>query len=264
MNSTSKEFAPTQMISRVVLVGCGGTGSVWASAICRIIYDLSERGQHIPELWFVDHDKVEHKNVGRQMFVESEIGRYKADVLARRFNLSLGLNIQWFAEPFDAQKHAHVSTLLCGAVDNHLARRALARANCTWIDAGNHRTAGQVIVGNTDKAHAVVSAFKAARVAYLPNAALLFPSLLEPEPIQQEQPQPDLSCADLVVRGEQHLLINTLMASVAAQYTYLLLNHEPVKSFMTYVDGETLSMRSIPVSLEDLSVYLPTFDREVA
>ena len=117
------------------------------------------------------------------MFSPSEVNAFKAETLARRFNLALGLNIIWHNEPFDAQKHARsYGTLLCGAVDNHEARLELSKAqNAVWVEAGNHATAGSVIIGNSNDKQAVVREIKAGRFHYLPTATTLFPSLLEPE-----------------------------------------------------------------------------------
>ena len=82
-----------QQLSEVVLVGCGGTGSQVARTLCRIIYDLRRRGHHTPSIKFVDPDFVEAKNVGRQMFTESCVGKNKAKTLASKFNVAMGLNI---------------------------------------------------------------------------------------------------------------------------------------------------------------------------
>ena len=83
-----------QQISEVVLVGCGGTGSQVARTLCRIVYDLRRRGHHVPSIKFVDPDVIEAKNVGRQMFTEADIGKFKfkATTLATRFNLAMGLS----------------------------------------------------------------------------------------------------------------------------------------------------------------------------
>src|SRR5258708_1401940 len=132
-----------QNVSEIVLVGCGGTGAVWARAIARIVYDMARRRQHVPAISFVDGDRVEEKNCGRQMFVPAEIGQFKAEGLARRFNLALGLPSHWHNEPFDAQKHIpNYGTLLGGAVGNHLARAEMAKVKGLWIDARNEQAYG--------------------------------------------------------------------------------------------------------------------------
>src|SRR5258707_9382241 len=208
-------FSPDNHFAEIVLVGLGGTGSQWARTLCRIVYDLRRRRQHIPQIRFVDLDRIEAKNVGRQMFTQADVGAYKAEVLARRFNLALGLGITWHNEPFRAEKHARsYGTLLCGAVDNHEARLELSQVrNAVWVDAGNHVTAGQVVVGNSSDREQVLRNIQADHFNYLPNAALVFPSLLEPEPLAEPPPIATLSCADLIELNQQHLLINDLMGS---------------------------------------------------
>src|SRR5450432_3868132 len=142
-------FNNGQMIQSITLVGLGGTGSQVARSLCRVVYDLKQRRKHIPTLRFVDPDRVENKNLGRQAFSAGDIGDFKSAVLARRFSYSLGLEIEYFTEPFNAEKHSDRGTLLIGAVDNHLARREMAHADILMLDCGNHKTGGQIVLGNT-------------------------------------------------------------------------------------------------------------------
>ncbi len=256
MISQPARFDPPQMIQEVVLVGAGGTGSQLARSICRIVYDLKRRRKHIPTIRIVDPDRIEISNVGRQLYTQAEAdaGAYKAESLARRFNYSLGLAVEWFNEPFDADKHAGRYSLICGAVDNHLARREIARAECLTLDCGNHAESGQIVLGNTDDLELVRQCIHTGRYHYLPNFTLLFPALLEPDPAPV--PQPAASCAELVETGAQSLLINDLIATVAAQYVYKLLNHEPVTTFLSFCDAGSLNVKSIPLTADNLRVYL--------
>jgi len=248
-----------QNISEVVLVGLGGTGSQTARSLCRIVYDLRRRGHHTPSLKFVDPDVIEMKNVGRQMFTEADLGKNKATTLARRFNLAMGLSIVAYPEPFDADKHAsRYGTLVIGCVDNHVARLELSKVTGLWLDSGNDRTSGQVSIGNTSNPAEVRRCIKSEQFTHLPNAALLFPQLLEPEttPKPIPTPAPAASCADLVEMGDQALLVNDMIGIVAGEYVYKLLNRLPVLSFLTYVDTESLSMRSVSITSETLQSYL--------
>ena len=246
-----------QQISEVVLVGTGGTGSQVARTLCRIVYDLKRRGHHTPTLKFVDPDTVEPKNVGRQMFTESDIGKPKATTLAARFNLAMGLGIVAYAEPFDADKHAsRYGSLVVGCVDNHLARREINKVIGLWLDTGNDKTNGQVCLGNTSKPDEVKRAIKANQFSYLPNAALLFPQLLEPEPTHISPPTSAASCADLLATGDQALLVNDMVGIVASEYLHKLLNRLPVPTFLTYVDTEALSMRSVSITHANINTFL--------
>lgn len=255
-------FDPDMHLKNIVIVGLGGTGSQLSRSVSRMLYDMRSRNLTIPHLTFVDPDRVEAKNVGRQMFTVADIGQYKAECLARRFNRALGLDITWYNEAFDPNKntesyYSRPQHLLCGAVDNHEARRALAAADGVWLDCGNHFSSGQVVIGTTDEALLIQNALahlnKENQLRVLPNAALVFPQLLEPE----ETRQPELSCAELVELGEQHLLINDLVATVAAQYVFKLLHRQPITSFLTYVDLDGLTMRSVPITSEDIRAYVP-------
>lgn len=257
-------FDAGQDIRSIILVGLGGTGSQWARSICRMVYDMRARNLQTPNITFVDPDVVEAKNVGRQMFTVADIGKYKAEVLARRFNAALGLQIVWHNEPFLWEsEYGSGGQLICGAVDNHEARKAIVKANALWIDAGNHFDSGQVIIGNSYRRGDLALALKTPRfkeleklsnhglTTRLPAASLVFPQLLEPEP----PGVPQQSCADLVQFGDQHILINDWLANVAATYTYKLLYRQPIASHMTYIDAAGMNVSSKSITRELLTEY---------
>lgn len=246
-------FDPTNNLSNIVLVGCGGTGAQWARSIARIVYDMKRRRLHAPSITFIDPDRVEEKNVGRQLFTYGDIGQFKAEVLARRFS-ALGLEIEWKNRAFKPKDDTGYGTIICGAVDNHEARASIAKADGIWIDCGNSRQAAQVVIGNENSRKnwdKYISKATDDHYRYLPTAAVLFPQLLEPD----TEPEPELSCADLTAIGEQQLLINDMVANVASQYLWKLLNRQPITTFMTFIDAEGLSMRSFP--LTEVKDYLP-------
>ena len=83
-------FDPHLYIQQIVIVGLGGTGAQAARIAGRILYDMRRRRMQTPPLLLIDPDRVEEKNVGRQMFTPADIGAYKAAVVGRRLNLALG------------------------------------------------------------------------------------------------------------------------------------------------------------------------------
>jgi hypothetical protein len=126
------------------------------------------------------------------------------------------------------------------------------------VNAGNHFNAGQVVIGSTSD-HETALCYtdgQNGRYSYLPNAGLLFPALFEPEPQAKPQPEPERSCAELVVAREQDLLINDWMAAITSQYVYKLLHRQPITSFVSYVSADDMSVRSVPICGGELSVYL--------
>ncbi len=253
----SRYFDPSIYLRTVTLVGLGGTGSQLARLLARILYDMKRARMHTPSLRFIDPDRVESKNCGRQSFCDAEVGQYKVEVLARRYNFALGLDIGWIPEPVSAKHHfrGEQGHLVIGAVDNEAARSELAAISGIWLDCGNHFNTGQVILGSTGEREVALRALSAPGdvVRTLPNAALLFPQLLQPEPIPTSQPQ---SCTDLLANGEQHLLVNDWIATVAAQYIYKLLRRQRIESFMTYVNVDTLTTKSLPITADEIRAYL--------
>ena len=252
-------FEPRHAINHVVVVGVGGTGSALARSIARIIYDMNRRNLHVPRFTLIDPDIVEEKNVGRQMFTPADIGRNKAVLLSRRFNLALGLSSTAIPEPFNPEHHPNgPGTLLVGCVDNHEARRMLAQAECTcWLEQGNHLQSGQSICGTISDRTRILDALdrmdrQGGVIHDLPNAALIFPELLEPDP--DPEFEPGVSCADLAELGQQHILINDAIATAGATYVYRLLHRIPLTSFMSFVNLDAI--RPVPVSSEEIRAYL--------
>jgi len=128
-------FRYNHAIRKLVVAGCGGSGSHWIQSIALMLYDMERKGLQTPAVYLVDPDRVEEQNIGRQMFIPADLGQPKCEVLARRLNLMYGLDFHTFDTPFEAGM-ARGETLLCGAVDNAAARREMSKSNALWIDAG--------------------------------------------------------------------------------------------------------------------------------
>ena len=244
----------------VYLVGTGGTGSYLAQSLARLAYHARTKGIRV-HLTFVDPDRVEEKNVGRQLFTPADaaLGLPKVEVVGKRLNMALGLDIAWIVEPFNHDKHGdrYGSQVVISCVDNHLARRELHQTRGILIGAGNYLDGGQIVIGNTPDAELMRQHLdgKEGKYAYLPKEGLLFPSLLEPEARTPES-QPALSCAELVLRGEQDVLINDWMACVVGQYVAALLRRQPIRTFASFIRLDGMSIRSLPICLEELMPYL--------
>jgi PRTRC genetic system ThiF family protein len=254
-------FDPNTHVQTVIIVGCGGTGAQVARIVARIIYDMRRARLHTPNVLLVDPDIVEERNCGRQLFAPSDaaLGLPKVEVVGRRLNMALGLDIAWCVEPFSMEKHGnrYRSQLVIGCVDNHLARRELHQVGGILLSAGNYRDGGQVVIGNTADAemmHRHIDG-KDGVYRYLPKEGLVFPSLLEPE-TPTEKPQPALSCAELVLRGEQDVLVNDWMACAVGQYVYALLRRQPIRTFASFISLDGMSVKSLPICREELSAYL--------
>ena len=233
----------------LVLVGCGGTGSFLAEALGRLL--IGRR----TALYLVDHDRVEPHNVARQAFDLADVGRFKAQVLAERLAYRFGGAVGYSVQPYDRALHAAVFdppasrlNLLVGAVDNAPARRALAvtldeNTNPVyWLDCGNGRNAGQVLLGNAVRADALRGAFsRQSSVCHaLPAPSMQRPDLLTVPP----DPAPPLDCAEAVAQHEQGRTINQVVAALAASYVEKLLDGT-CRWMASYFDLDDGTLRAI-------------------
>jgi sulfur-carrier protein adenylyltransferase/sulfurtransferase len=99
---------------QVTVVGCGGTGSALAAGLPYLHQAMLALGHpHGLDVTLVDGDRISSTNCVRQPFSESEIGLYKATVLATRINLFWGVG--WRGVPhFVDEGWAHETDILIG------------------------------------------------------------------------------------------------------------------------------------------------------
>ena len=91
------------------IIGCGGVGSAIVPSFCL----LKEPG----DITLIDGDKLERKNLNRQMFDASHIGQNKAQALGNKYGCQF--LPEWYAK--GKVRHYRHDWLLC-LVDNHRTR----------------------------------------------------------------------------------------------------------------------------------------------
>lgn len=271
---------PAYKSIHLVLVGCGGTGSWLAPHVARAAIILREKFGLSTRVSLFDPDVVETKNIFRQNFCQAEIGRNKALALAYRYGPAWGLAIDAYPDAFSQARYLKVHedgsglVLLLGCVDNTASRREimnkaqeLSHYHCSawWLDCGNHRSAGQVLLGSGGEPPKDIFPILGL-CAWLPSPALLHPDLVADEPMLSLDTPPAvadtaacLSCADLAMIDEQSLGINVRIAAEAADYLNRLLLFKDLRRYATYIDmpsGSTLSRYITPENIEGLSCKL--------
>lgn len=260
---------------RIVQVGAGGTGSFAALAVARLMYELKASGKAV-ELLIVDPDVVESGNIPRSNFCAAEIGSFKAQSLAKRITLAWGLECHYANESFDAEVHLKQSsgdyrtlTVIVGCVDNHLARREMHRAveqfqgyqsndapNIWWIDGGNGKHSGQVLIGSNTKQLKPAKLFVGTTIC----RSLPVPSLVHPELLTDQEketgPVAPLSCPDRIRLGEQSLNVNQRVAVEIGEMLTATFLTSNLRRFATYFDLETGTSRSLYCTPENIETAL--------
>lgn len=209
---------PFQRVA-IQLVGCGGTGSHLLSGLAAMMLDLEGRGIGC-ELTLTDMDRVEKKNVGRQLFASGEIGLNKAQALARRMLAAYGRVVVAQTEPVALdtliQPERGALSIVIGAVDNPAARALISKAVAAqegglwWLDCGNEKFSGQVVIGNEVRRGNIKA--QMTLVDGLPAPHLVYPDLVETSKSNQTRP---VSCAEGMESGQQGLMVNRMVAAWA-------------------------------------------------
>ena len=110
--------------AHVVMVGAGGIGSNVAQGLVR---------KGIGTLTLIDDDRVELKNLTRQLFKREDVGALKAVALARNLGAEGLFKTRLVAQPRRLQEllgrswSPPAGSVLIGGVDNNRARRLLAK-----------------------------------------------------------------------------------------------------------------------------------------
>jgi len=122
---------------KVYVLGAGGGGSWAVPALCMLI------GKD--NVIVMDGDKLERKNLNRQLFTENDLGRNKAEALADKYGC--GYIDEWFS--FGARSYDSDDVLI-SCVDNHPGRIAVLETcdynKCKSILCGNevHSSSAQM------------------------------------------------------------------------------------------------------------------------
>ena len=228
---------PSSWVSKplnVLVIGAGGTGSSFLSECFQLDYLLRKITEHQVHLNIsvYDDDRVSESNVGRQGFYPVDVGMYKAETLVTRFNLHGGLNWKYTNERLKPEKfNFDYYDLVVTCVDKAKVRadmgKVFAKEGCRyscneslmWLDLGNGRDSGQVILG-----HAYEQKNK------LPNVFDLYPQLESIVDVDED------SCSHVEALRKQEYGINKKVVLEATRLLWELLRKGSISHHGSYVD----------------------------
>jgi len=220
----------------VNLIGAGGTGSQFLTALARMNHALIALNHPGLMVRVFDDDTVEPANLGRQLFTSAEIGQHKAVALVNRINLFFGTNWKAVPEKYNeemlkTEPDYWLAELTISCVDTVAARFEIAeiltklyksrmRAHhhpLYWMDFGNSKETGQVILSTVSEVSQPVSK-KFALKGRLPMVTEEFKELLENSEASDNAP----SCSLAEALTKQDLFINSALANIGASLLWQL------------------------------------------
>lgn len=245
---------PTHPVT-VCVIGCGGTGSQVLTSLARISYSLRALGH--PGLYVVtyDPDTVSESNVGRQLFSKSDIGLNKATLLTTRINAFYGTSWEAIPEYFDKETGIQCNiTLTC--VDNIKSRLEVDKllqqytknmiyrepymTPYYWMDFGNTRNTGQVVLGSLGKIKQPEST-----VFETIDKLPLLTERFNLKKVKETDSGPSCSHADAL--KEQNLFINSTLAQLGCDMIWEMLTEGMIGYGGFYLNLKTKCTSPMPL-----------------
>lgn len=201
-----------------------------------------------------DGDVVEGKNLIRQNFVEQDIGRNKAQVMAERYSAAFGIECEYIPRFVEDEEELLRLTspdfvrnsyrdipetqrvILLGCVDNNKSRRLChsvftKQRDLIYIDSGNGEHTGQVVCGVRQNG----------RTTYKPVCSL-YPDMLADE----DKFPSELSCAERSVSAPQSVTANLTAATAVVSFLYDLIIYGELKTRYVTFSSRQINMRAEP------------------
>ncbi len=240
------ELLDHHLKTSITLVGAGGTGSHMLDGLARMDRTLRQLGHQGLSVIVFDQDVVEAHNVGRQRFGYADIAENKAQALIRRVNRMYDLD--WSAsgsrfDPPEATAGYHHNIVITTVDDNRTRNimherfragfgihrlktitedeqeHAMFLRTHYWMDIGNGKDFGQIVLGAHDLPDAVE-----VNCAHLPGRKYDEAETNEP------------SCSAVESLRMQDLFINQIMAAHALDMLWNLFRKGVIWKPVLYVN----------------------------
>lgn len=231
---------------KVLVVGAGGTGSRVMEHLACLHRALIAKGHPQGlDVTLIDGDRVSMANVGRQAFYACDCGAYKADVLVNRINMSLGVQWKSVCEMLEIGTRLEYD-LVIGCVDTRKSRLAILRGleECGgtryWLDFGNKKDNGQVILGEVTKRTRSTDSRNR-----LPHVAEVYPDVIDERYESADADVPSCSLAEAL--DKQSLFINPAMSVIGMSILWNLFTSGEIESHGAFVNLACMQVTPLDV-----------------
>lgn len=236
---------------RVVLVGCGGTGSEMLDELFRIHCLLISLDGYGLDVIAFDPDNVSQANIGRQRFWPCDVGFPKAETLITRVNSFGGADWRYVNAEFDVDAYSNNSfDIIITCVDTPIVRANIGKAfveqddedaerffsrnsnTSFWLDCGNDSHTGNVIFGHLELGDQPLK---------VPNVFELYPML----ETMNDNNEP--SCSTAAALEKQDYGINRSVAREASNLLWQFLRHGTLSNHGSYIDIRSGTVTPLPI-----------------
>lgn len=136
-------------MEKYILIGAGGTGSNFLPTALTYLHAYHTNTDPNWEMYVVDGDNYEYKNLERQLFDPAFVGQNKADALVAQYDRYPLISVPKFIGRDDLDDLISERSVVFIGVDNYSLRALLVEhaqklKNVVLINAGNEKSDGSV------------------------------------------------------------------------------------------------------------------------
>jgi PRTRC genetic system ThiF family protein len=260
MDNLKSHIAPKYFLNpnheiSIVLIGCGGNGSLLLSRLARIDYALKKSNKLGLKVTVFDDDVVEEFNVGRQMFGVGDIGENKAISLCSKINRNFFATFKAVPKKFDFNTKANIYITAVDNADFRIQFDAFFKSAYSynkkyentddvfyWMDLGNSKNIGQCIIGSAP----INQRNNINTISQLKTIIDKYPNLKEMD-VEEIQ---GLGCSSFADKlNEQNLFINDALTAMSSHLLWELFTNGFINSQGFFINLSTL--KSNPISLSN-------------
>lgn len=253
-------LSPTNPI-RVNVIGAGGTGSKFMTALMEINHSLLELDHPALDVHLWDDDIITSSNIGRQRFADSERNLYKSQAIINRLNRWAGSS--WKAETvkFERTTDGKIpdnarASIYISCTDTVASRVEISEIihklnneygfhrdkGKYWLDLGNSQYTGQAILSTIGRIEQPISK-KFKTFEKLPSIIDEYGTTMQTS--EQEDNTPSCSLAEALLK--QDLFINSTIAQLGASLLWNLLKTGMTESRGFFLNLQNFKSQSITV-----------------
>jgi PRTRC genetic system ThiF family protein len=243
----------------VTVIGVGGTGSLMLARLAQINHSLKAMGKPGIQVLAIDSDKVSEANLGRGNFFPGDVGQYKAEVLISRINRIFGFAWTSQNERFDCRNlygniiitcvdKVSVRKQMYHTIDKRFSDRTVDRKTWInrgmpiyWLDLGNGRDFGQVILGSIANVEQPKGKGKEMFRGMLPTIMDLHPDL----ETYEDKDTPSCSVAEALFK--QDLPVNGMMAMWAETLLWDMFTKYRITNHGIYISLKNYTTNPLPI-----------------
>lgn len=232
---------------KIIVIGCGGNGSLMVSRLARINYALEMSNKLGLEVVVYDDDVVEEYNVGRQMFGIGDIGENKAFTICSKINRNFNTNFRAVQKKYNFQESANIYISCVDNADFRIEFDSFFKKSINtkdshkksyyWFDLGNSKNIGQCVVGSADIPQADTNG-----ISTLPTIIDLFGNIKEQD-IEEIQ---GVGCSTFNDKlNEQNLFINDNLTALSSHLLWEILSNGFISKQGFFVNLDTFNTNPI-------------------